>query len=201
MGFKLLGGGSDLQTVVNDVNQNILELKNREVTEFFKDDTGTRRVLFGKGANGFYGLKVSPANVDVFTATDDQLIFNSAQNVFKIVATGTVVFPDTAANSVAGGQQEQSIEIETGVESDKALIAFVFSYNVESSSLQLPYIATTPSTGFGGLIAYRFDFTPFVYIPTGTIHIEVDSTNYLNFILGGSTMKWYVLQETAVTAS
>lgn len=70
----------------------IRDLNKRERVDIFKDDAGTRRVLLGKGSNGFYGLKVSPEGVDVYTATDDQLIFNSDQNVFKIdtILTGSI---------------------------------------------------------------------------------------------------------------
>ncbi len=37
-----------------------------------------------------WGLKVAKPGVDVTTATDSQLVFNSQQNVFKIVKEGTV---------------------------------------------------------------------------------------------------------------
>jgi hypothetical protein len=78
MSFKNIGGGSSLEGIVNDINQNIFELKNREVTQIFKDDTGARRVLLGKGADGFYGIKVSKANKDVYDVSDDDLLFSSS---------------------------------------------------------------------------------------------------------------------------
>lgn len=89
MSFKIIGGGSSLDNVVNDVNQNIREMMNREVTEIFKDETGTRRVLLGKGPLG-YGLYVSPEGVDVYEADVDDLIFSSSRKLFHIVGERTL---------------------------------------------------------------------------------------------------------------
>lgn len=65
MSFKLLGGGSDLQTIVSDINQNILELKVREVTQIVKDTSGNRRIIFGRLPDGSYGLVISKEGYDV----------------------------------------------------------------------------------------------------------------------------------------
>ena len=54
------------------------------------NDGTVNRVSLGLLSDGSYGLKVSPENVDVLTADDSELIFNSSQNVFKIVLTDTV---------------------------------------------------------------------------------------------------------------
>lgn len=48
-------------------------------------DGTTNKALFGRDGNGVYVVKVAKDTYDVLTATNDQLIFNSAQNVFKIV--------------------------------------------------------------------------------------------------------------------
>jgi hypothetical protein len=97
MAFRLLGGGSDLSTVVNDVNANILELKNQEVTKIFKDETGIRRVILDKD-----GLRTSPAGVDVVTAGNNTLSFNSNQNTLKVVLSGTVaLLPTVGSNAYA----------------------------------------------------------------------------------------------------
>lgn len=93
MPFVPLNSGNSLTQNFGQATDMFRDLFGREVTEIFKDDAGTRRVLLGKGANGFYGLKVSPESVDVYTAADDDLVFNSSQNVFKIVDSGTVTIP------------------------------------------------------------------------------------------------------------
>jgi hypothetical protein len=84
MAVNLLPGGLDQNGIVTEMNKNLLDLKGKETTEIFKDDTGTRRVLLGKGADGFYGLKVSKPSFDVYDTGDGNLVFNSDQNVFKI---------------------------------------------------------------------------------------------------------------------
>lgn len=87
MAAQPLNTGNSLAINYNQVNQLITDVNNRKVTEIFKDDSGIQRVLLGKGSNGFYGLKVSQGGIDVYTATDDELIFNSDQDIFKIVKT------------------------------------------------------------------------------------------------------------------
>lgn len=197
MSFKLLGGGSDLATVVSDVNQNILELKGRELTEFFKDDSGTRRVLLGKGADGFYGLKVSPEGTDVYTATDAELIFNSDQNVFKILDKPTVSF---SISSGAGG----------------ATSSFFYDHNLGYRPLVLA-AATMTGSGFLNGITGLF-ILPFLQPalssgsggvgPWGTIagsisiNLVTETRIWFNYLLAPNaglegTITMYILQETA----
>lgn len=194
MSFKLLGGGSDLNGVVSDMNQNILELKGREVTEVFKDDTGVRRVLSGKRGDD-YGLFVSKPTFDVFTAADDELIFNSGQNVFKIVQSGTIESP---ALSIADpGAQYASDDaitsLEHGLGYKPAVIGYLDNLGVY---YQLPFYFPR-GTGTSAAIAWPF------------LQISVDDTNVnLNFnvtvfdqswssTVGDFTVKYYLLQETA----
>lgn len=92
MSFRIIGDTKDMSALINGVNQNIYGLKEREITEIFKDDAGMRRVLLGKGKNDFYGLKVSQAGKDVYNAANSELIFNSDQNIFKIVLKDSVQF-------------------------------------------------------------------------------------------------------------
>jgi hypothetical protein len=85
MAIKLIPATNDLNSIVTQINTNLLDLKNNEVTTVIKDDTGTRRVLLGKGADGFYGIKVSKVGNDVYSAADDDLIFSSSFNNESIV--------------------------------------------------------------------------------------------------------------------
>ena len=53
----------------------------------------TRRVVIGALPTGGYGLRVSPPGVDVFTASDDQLVFSSEwASLFPIHASGVTGF-------------------------------------------------------------------------------------------------------------
>lgn len=91
MTYSLIGGDTrDQDSVINQINQNIAQLKVDEQTKIVKDDAGTRRILLGKGKNGFYGLKISQEGTDVYDGDDLDMVFNSDNNLFKIVDSGTV---------------------------------------------------------------------------------------------------------------
>ncbi len=82
-------------------NQLILKEDYDQGNTIYYDDSGIPNVLIGKrpltGVRGFY---VAAPGIDVTKATDPQLIFNSQNDVFKIVESGhgtvTVGSGDTA---------------------------------------------------------------------------------------------------------
>lgn len=201
--MKLLGGSSDLNGVVTDMNQNILEMKNREVTEIFKDDTGVRRVLLGKGANGFYGLKVSKPTFDVFDASDSELIFNSNQNVLKVLASGTTVLTPTNTGApnytISTGGYFQSVTFENPDGGTPGVIAFFTSPDPLSSGGAY-YLTGNPQT-------LPVIFT--IGAVTMIFSYDVPSPTEARFQVGliGASLNWnsppdfsftyYILQETA----
>jgi hypothetical protein len=71
------------------INNNFRALNNEQVTKLYNDSSGTPNILIGLDSTGNSRIKVAPPGVDVTTATDTQLLFNSAQNVFKIVSIKT----------------------------------------------------------------------------------------------------------------
>lgn len=77
-------GNASQSDIINTANTAIGELNNRDSVLIFKDDVGTRRVLLGKG-NDFYGIKVSKTGSDVYSATDDELLFSSSFNNESLV--------------------------------------------------------------------------------------------------------------------
>lgn len=169
----------------SQVNNMIRDINAKEKVQVFKDDTGTRRVLLGKGADGFYGLKVSKEGEDVYTAANDQLVFNSDNNVFKIVKTDTVTLP----LDYSDGSTTWTIPHNLG---------FVPTYEVYllygSTRYQLPFInsfvvGTPPSADV---------------VPSVIVNASADSTNlYITWNEGGSTgvveqtFRYYLRQETA----
>lgn len=68
-----------------------------------QDDGLARLLLLADGSD--FRLKISEDNVDVFTANDDQLVFDSSRNLFKIVdkGTATVSLPFIANGSSGSG--------------------------------------------------------------------------------------------------
>ena len=186
---KTLSTNSD-ESNWNQVNDLATEVRSKDVTQIFKDDVdATRRVLLGKGADGFYGLKVSPAGVDVYTATDAQLIFNSNQNVFKIVTSGSA----TVTTSSYG--QFQTV-IPHGLTITPAVVGYVrFAGAPANSYAILPHtVFLVPSSG-----------VPTSLSAIATATVTVDATNITCSVIqvaGGTTdgdwtFKYYILQETA----
>jgi hypothetical protein len=78
------------------INKLAADVRGSKVTQVFKD-AKDRRVLLGRGKDDFYGLKVSKPGFDVYSASDDNLIFNSNNNVFKILEKRTVTLVKSAS--------------------------------------------------------------------------------------------------------
>ena len=177
---------SDIQNLSQTTDM-FRELYARQTTEIFKDGTGQRRVLLGKGASDFYGLKVSKPGYDVYTATDSQLIFNSAQNVFKIVSTATVSITASAtSNNVT--------TISHGLSYVPIIVAFL-NAGLAGGAVRTPLPTWTTLN--------RDDINHVVNFRTW-INAEVDATNvYIDFInstastVGPLSITYYLLQESA----
>lgn len=180
----------------NQVNDLAREVRSKDVVEIFKDDIdATRRVLLGKGADGFYGLKVSPPGVDVYTATDDQLIFNSNQNVFKIVKIITGTFPAVSITGTANTAK--------------------YNYNITTIAHGLTYtpvVIGVVTDGAGGYFSLpRVSLSAGVQdMDNSVLSVSSDATNiYLTsainaYFISALTInvptyngKFYLLQETA----
>lgn len=192
----IAGGGSDLSAVTNTLNTAIQEINARDVVDIFKDDTGTRRVLLGRGANGFYGLKVSPAGVDVYTATDDELVFNSNNNVFKIVQSGTATIPALSITAAGAGWYQDTTTISV-------------AHGLSHVPLVIAFIEPTPSTYYAMPATFSI-VSSTTKMTTRTYSVSPDATNIVftgNLVgdlpaagsdsFGDVTVKYYVLQETA----
>lgn len=182
MSFQLIGGDTtNPSAIVNQVNQNIAQLKVQDVTNIFKDDTGTRRVLLGKGKNDFYGMKVSQVGTDVYDGADEDMVFNSDNNLFKIVTTGTYTLTGTYDGAV---EHYNVFTIPHGLAFTPVVIAFY------DGTRPLPFfeVGAGLSVEIQAMWEISVDETN-IYIlhtiPTGT------SGDYFN------TIKYYLLQETA----
>lgn len=156
-------------------------------------------------------VKIAKSGFDAKTATNSQLIFNSEQDIFKIVTTGTVSLPSYVL--VAGQLRGDLITIPHGLSFTPVLNAYGLvnyytfigitgggggSISTINAYVQLPYIAFTPMID-SNISAYQ-------------ILASVDATNlYFSYAYetvsagsGGSgyvfpatTIRYYVLAETA----
>lgn len=193
MSFQLIGAGSDLSGTQTQMNKNILELQNNERTTIFKDDTGTRRVLMGKGPNGFYGLKVSKDTFDVYDAADEDLVFNSGQNVFKIVQSGTTETPGISLNT--GGAFYGADSNTTTVTHNLGYIPAAMVY-IDNGTYYEPVSGGLDWSQVGAAAFFLLGYGFTVNDTSLRIYTRCFGYN-TNQTEPGYTVKYYLLQETA----
>lgn len=101
-----------IESIVKQVNEQARLISNENTTKIIKSDSGietltigkiaeggngilikdsndVNRALFGEFPDGSIALKVSQTGIDVLTAANDDLVFNSSQNILKVVQSGT----------------------------------------------------------------------------------------------------------------
>lgn len=163
------------------------------------NDGTVNRVSLGLLSDGSYGLKVSPEGVDVLSATDAQLVFNSGQNVFKIVASDTVVLAGRslgATSSLGVSAALQSVAIPPGL--TKPLVIAV------GSDDGFQYVNWSgPITSLDGLSGGNVVSTRklVAYLGYNGSNIEFSYTAFnatgSSWTIPAYTIRYYILQETA----
>ena len=163
-----------------------LDLENR--TKIIKNGT-VPQIIFGYQQAGFngsdYGLKISKPGIDVTSATADQFIFNSSQDVFRVLKSGTLNL--TVPASPANGST-YTATVAHGQATPPAFIAYAL---------------------FGGayyglpLAAYQFNATIGSFAVGAYIQASIDATNFIvtlganGFSAGVYPIRYYFIQETA----
>lgn len=139
-------------------------------------------------------LRIAKGDIDALDATNDQLIFNSEQNIFKVVDSGVVNIPAFTLNT--GGAQyawntSGSIAIPHGLTYAPAFLAFE-STGADYSIVGKPSIeSASPSTGFIQTWAEVASDATNLYIFTRAFGFNINTTAL------SRTIKYYLLQETA----
>lgn len=184
-----LGDEADkkIESLTKQINEQNRLISNENRTKIINDASGTPRILFGEGPNEFYGLKVSQEDIDVTGAADSELAFNSNQNVFKIVSTGTTSL--TMTDGTSGSTT--TVTIPHGLGYIPVVLAFFSDGGVYRPIPNWSVVLSFDTTN---------DFVKF----TAWVDMTVDATN-LKFIgyntsAGESpaySIKYYLLQETA----
>ena len=200
---------------LNQINDMVRQLNNESQTKVFKGPNNVNALITGKLPNDIgYGFqfsdsdnvpriigyidannnpifKISESGVDVTTATDDQLNFNSTQNTFKIVSTGTVTV-DKAAND-----SFESTSIAHGLDYIPAMICYIRYDTGGGVYTQIPTpLYTLTDNGAGALDVTRAITAT---IDTTNINFSISTPNtgstYTNAY--SATFRYYLLQETA----
>lgn len=156
---------------------------------------------FGNGSTD-YGVKVAFPGIDVTTATDDQLIFNSSQNVFKIINTGVISSVNYNITDPGSGTftnfGSSSIPLPLNLSFVPGIIAFIGSSI--NFSTGVPWTSTqTGSGGAGGL--WR---TVSLAVIGGSLIAEDQTLATGTGVAGtvtGVPINYYLLQESAENLS
>lgn len=127
-------------------------------------DTNNLMRLLISAQNDDFVIKISESGVDVESATNDQLVFNSAQNIFKIVDSDTVL-ADFAGFS-AHASPVSSLEVVTlfAVDHNQGRLPAIMMFYGDGSTLALP-IAN------GSIFFNKFTSTSWQ-----SVHFEVEVT-------------------------
>lgn len=197
-GFKLLGGSSTLPTIVSDMNTNILELKNQDVTKIFKDDTGTPVVILDKN-----GLRTTlpGSGVDVTTATNAQLTGNSNQDIFKIVKklVGVASAYTTVATAAAG---QVAVDIQSvGIPHGQTYAPAVDGYLTSGTNFyKLPittYALAADNVRYAQVTTRIYSTATNIVLEIQTFLSALTSASPINANVSATNLTVYVLQETA----
>lgn len=152
----------------------------------FFDSNGIGVAQFGQFTGGAVALKVAFPNVEVSSAPDSELIFNSNQNIFKIVQSGVVAL--NGANSVSTNTTTITIP---GYNNSPAFLAYLQLSNI---STQLPSFNLTVQSGYAG-IGYIIYGNAYQSGTDGKL--DLSATNYtIANDPNTYTIKYYILQET-----
>lgn len=153
-----------------------------------RDSANLVRLLVS-ATEGDFSFKVAKAGYDATIADDTQLVFNSNQNVLKVVDTGTVTLPGHTSNPATG------------------------QYKLTQSSVtithDLGYQPVVVATTEGGGLVPR---TAYNSVGTGaftmsSINVTVTDTQVIFYldgfgfnqttVLNAINLRYYLLQETA----
>lgn len=167
------------------------------------DSKHVRRLLAGSYPDGDIKIKLSQSGFDVATATDDQLIWSSDFNMFKIVQSGTAVIP--ALTGVTGTGVLATVNAFHNLGHAPSFLAYGTDFNNNIQQLPfwynqlftlIPSIDATLMTPYGYVYAIskvdRIVFNLAAYGSNSTLDGPF-SSNEIN-------IKYYLLQETAGTS-
>lgn len=164
------------------VNQNFQSLANA-LNPLQISDGSNNRVLIGKDSTGSYVMKVSKANYNAFDASADNLIFNSGQDILKVVSTGTT---SINANATAG------IPIEVTIAHGLSFVPIPLVF-MNNGGNYYPLPTYTGLGTSGGNIA----FNNWIDCATTSSNLVISFTSGSTANWGTFTFKYYLLQESA----
>jgi hypothetical protein len=194
---QIIGGGSDLNNTINLMNNNIREIQTDQQTRIIRDDEGTRVVILDK--DGIRTTKPGD-NIDVVTATNSQLTFNSAQKVFKIAQRTRALNSTYVAAIVCPANQVKNYIVTDSYSHGLSFAPQLIGSILDGSTyLPIPF-SYTVYAGTKSWITITFRAQVTTTTLSTVIDVLIDSTDDP----GGLTLEllsfpfyFYLLQETA----
>lgn len=201
--FGVVPGATQLgMAEYNPTGQKVLQMGQQSdgsnALKFF-DANGIGIAQFGEFPDGTTALKVAKTGIEVSTAPNTDLIFNSGQNIFKIADTGTCIVPVMTAATSGGPAGGSAITATTTVSKDVEPLMFLAFGNVDNfpnDAFPFPIIsAGGQSSTFGGYIGHMWTANS---DDDGTnITLIFEGINYRSTTISTLNVRWYLLQETA----
>lgn len=192
--FKPVQDGTDQSQLLAIINRNFGELDNETFTRVYNDRNGVPSIVMGILPDGTTGLKVAKPGNNVLTTNNAGLVFNSAQNIFKIVTSGT------STQAVASLAQDATNTLTVAHNLGYIPSAIVYLNGTGSTYLAANRYYVPPvtipikigSTYYPGII-YSY------YVDATNIYFTVENRSALSPItdIGTANWKYYLLQETA----
>lgn len=153
---------------------------------------------FSQFSDGTTALKVAKPGFEVSTATNSQLVFNSNQDIFKIVGTGTGVAPTVTTG--ADGTNTYSGFATNPYPHGLGFTPAIIAYYLQSANsyVLMPYSeVVSASAPQGGIISSIYRTTVdsnnvYIFHYVVTYSPGIGSGTY-----PGASVKYYLLQETA----
>lgn len=181
-------------------NQLILKEDYDQGNTIYYDDSGVANVLIGKrpltGVRGFY---VAKTGIDVRTATDDQLIFNSQNDTLKVVKSGTADVTVMSSDFLTTKTTIIPHNLGFTPASLCYCVGLPGDFTTITGQVLLPY--TVFAEGSTASHPYKMnDMAYFCFTTDSTnayANIVVSDATFYNQLVGTYTFIYYLLQETA----
>jgi len=197
---RMAQGTTQVQNSSDEAETDGLKFLERQIIAV---QNGENKAIFGfYGAANKFGFKVAEDGTDVLTATDDQLLFNSEQNTFKIVQSGVQEISYSMGAVTAGNYINAIIGSAT------------INHNLGYKPALLVYSNTALDANYWAPVSYgSVDYPVSLSSVNGTFwhNVKVDETRLtLSYVAtfyvssgsfgpysGTLSYRYYLLQETA----
>ena len=189
MSSPIISGDAKPAQIANTLNGTIRDIQAMQTTQVFKDETGTPVVILNKN-----GLKTTTpgSGIDVTTAENDDLTFNSNQNTLKVVLSGTV----TISVTNTGFYDEFTATVAHGLSYTPAAMVFVNPPTGSGYTLQqLPYYINTYTLGTATAPTLNMQAT--AAVDSDSLDISIIAKTSISNFVGDWTFKYFLLQESA----